>query len=123
MGVPDRSNKSRDWIRRRRARRKATARAAADPPDAAEPARDKARAGAASGPGGFAERSDERIGRLLAALRRMPGQPREILTMFYLEELSVREIADALGIPPGTVKSRLYHAREALRETLEEEER
>ena len=46
---------------------------------------------------------------------------RLILTWFYLEEMSCRDIAEALSIPTGTVKSRLHHARTALRGCLEEE--
>lgn len=45
---------------------------------------------------------------------------REVLTLFFLEELSVAEIAAVVGVPPGTVKSRLHHARRALRAILEE---
>ena len=39
--------------------------------------------------------------------------------MFYLEALTVAEIAEILEIPAGTVKSRLYHAREQMRAILE----
>ena len=42
-----------------------------------------------------------------------------VLTMFYLEEISVRDIGFALRIPSGTVKSRLCHARRMLKEALE----
>ena len=38
--------------------------------------------------------------------------------LFYREDLSVEEIASVLGIPVGTVKSRLHHAREALKRLL-----
>jgi RNA polymerase sigma-70 factor (ECF subfamily) len=41
------------------------------------------------------------------------------MAMFYLEGLPVVEIAQVLDIPAGTVKSRLYDAREQLRATLE----
>jgi RNA polymerase sigma-70 factor (ECF subfamily) len=49
------------------------------------------------------------------------AEQRLILTWFYLEEMSVGEIADVLSIPAGTVKSRLFNARKALRHRLEEE--
>ena len=42
-----------------------------------------------------------------------------MLRMFYIEEMSVEEIAQALAIPTGTVKSRLYHTRQQLRALLE----
>ena len=43
---------------------------------------------------------------------------REALTLFYLRELSLHEIAQALDIPIGTVKSRLHRARRMLRREL-----
>ncbi|MFH0945302.1 MAG: sigma-70 family RNA polymerase sigma factor [Planctomycetota bacterium] len=44
---------------------------------------------------------------------------REILTLRHFQEQSYQEIADTLGIPIGTVMSRLYHARRKLRDKLE----
>lgn len=44
---------------------------------------------------------------------------REVLTLHFLEDLSVEETATVLGVPPGTVKSRLYYAKRALRDVLE----
>jgi RNA polymerase sigma-70 factor (ECF subfamily) len=41
--------------------------------------------------------------------------------LFYLEDLSVAEVATALGVPRGTVKTRLMHARARLRAELEGE--
>lgn len=46
-----------------------------------------------------------------------PGQ-RAALALFYIEGLSVAEVAVALSIPPGTVKTRLMHARHKLRALL-----
>jgi RNA polymerase sigma factor (sigma-70 family) len=54
-------------------------------------------------------------------LARLPPVEREILTLFYLQELTVEETAGALSIPPGTVKSRLHRARRLLRRELEKE--
>ena len=56
------------------------------------------------------------IRRGLAAL---PEQQRLILSLFYIEEFSTEEIAEILDIPSGTVKSRLYTARNELRKYLE----
>jgi RNA polymerase sigma-70 factor (ECF subfamily) len=48
-------------------------------------------------------------------LARLPDQLREVLVLRYYHELSEREIAEVVGIPPGTVKSRLHHAVHTLR--------
>jgi RNA polymerase sigma-70 factor (ECF subfamily) len=48
---------------------------------------------------------------------------REVLTLHFLEELSIDQIAEIVNIQPGTVKSRLYYAKQALRAVLEKEDR
>jgi RNA polymerase sigma-70 factor (ECF subfamily) len=53
---------------------------------------------------------------LATAIRGLPPTHRAVVHLFYREELSVGEIASALGIPAGTVKSRLHHARLALKQ-------
>ena len=52
------------------------------------------------------------------AIRRLPEDCQAILSLFYIEKLSVREIADSLGIPAGTVKSRLFYARKELKRRM-----
>lgn len=47
---------------------------------------------------------------------------REVLTLHFLEDLSVDEIAEVLGVAQGTVKSRLHYAKRALQGVLEREE-
>jgi RNA polymerase sigma-70 factor (ECF subfamily) len=59
---------------------------------------------------------------LEAALEAMPLTEREVLTLFYLRDLSLAELADALSIPVGTVKSRLFRARQMLRNRIERHE-
>ncbi|MCA9284543.1 MAG: sigma-70 family RNA polymerase sigma factor [Phycisphaerales bacterium] len=54
------------------------------------------------------------------ALDALPEESRTILALYYIESQSVRQIAHALSIPDGTVKSRLFHARNRLRQILEE---
>jgi RNA polymerase sigma-70 factor (ECF subfamily) len=55
------------------------------------------------------------------ALGRISTPHREVLTLFFLRDLSVEEIGEVIGAPPGTVKSRLCYARRALREQMEQE--
>lgn len=57
------------------------------------------------------------------ALSRMEENFREPLTLFYLDDLSYREIAEILEIPVGTVMSRLSRAKLMLRQSLEEADR
>jgi RNA polymerase sigma-70 factor (ECF subfamily) len=52
-------------------------------------------------------------------LELLPLAQREALTLFFLEDLSIAQIAEVTGAPEGTVKSRLFHAKRALREQLE----
>ena len=53
-----------------------------------------------------------------AAIRRLPPDQREVLLLVALEEMSYDEAAGALGVPIGTVMSRLARAREKLRAML-----
>jgi RNA polymerase sigma factor (sigma-70 family) len=52
------------------------------------------------------------------ALARLPEEQREVLLLVALEDMSYEEAARALGIPIGTVMSRLSRARERLRTTM-----
>ena len=54
-------------------------------------------------------------------LARMPLVEREVLVLFYLEELSLGQLAEVLSIPVGTVKSRLFRARRMLRTRLDDQ--
>jgi RNA polymerase sigma-70 factor (ECF subfamily) len=53
---------------------------------------------------------DERLDRLNQAISRLPAIHAEVLLMRFVDDLSMEEIGAALGVPPGTVKSRLHHA-------------
>lgn len=65
---------------------------------------------------------EEDLRALERGLGRLPLAEREVLTLFYLEELSLAEVAETLQLPVGTVKSRLFRARQALRRELTESE-
>lgn len=52
------------------------------------------------------------------ALKELGEKDRVALLLFYLEGYKIREIAEILGEPVGTVKSRLSRTRKGLRETL-----
>ncbi len=55
------------------------------------------------------------------SLERLGNNLRIPIILFYLQELSIQEIAEVLNIPPGTVKSRLHSARGKLKTMLEVE--
>ena len=56
---------------------------------------------------------------LWQAVQRLDEGGRQIVYLRYFLELSVEETADAIGIAPGTVKSRLHRALERLRSLIE----
>lgn len=93
------ANLARDLHRRRRVRRERAQEAAPDPP---------------------ADRTSplERID-LGTRLARLPDRLRAVVVMRYIEGFDEAETAAALGIPRGTVKSRLHAAIRALRESEE----
>ena len=66
-------------------------------------------------PGPAAERAEE----VHFALDRLELPQREVLTLFFIEQMSVREISVVLDCPVGTVKWRLHQARNHLRDILE----
>ena len=55
---------------------------------------------------------------LVQAVESLPDEYRNVLTLWALDELSYKEIADVLEVPLGTVMSRLYRARQKLSEQL-----
>jgi len=99
-------NKCADWTRRRSVQRGA----------------DRVLAGSslASGEGeGTDAHEAEEISALRKAMDELSEDQRAILSLHYLDGLSVRAIGETLGVPEGTVKSRLFHARVQLRGVLE----
>jgi RNA polymerase sigma-70 factor (ECF subfamily) len=72
-----------------------------------------------SGDSAGRERRSARLGRLLASLSEVQ---RAVVMLYYYEDRSVDQVASALGIPEGTVKTHLHRARGLLRAGWMEEE-
>jgi RNA polymerase sigma-70 factor (ECF subfamily) len=68
-----------------------------------------------SPPGGAWEANED----LAHALNQLPADLRTALTLWAVDDLSYKEIADVMNVPIGTVMSRLHRARQRLRELLE----
>ncbi len=64
--------------------------------------------------------ADDRPGQATQALGELPDEQREVFLMREIEGLKFREIAEIVGIPENTVKSRMRYALEALRGHLAE---
>ncbi len=60
--------------------------------------------------------------KLRDAINSLPLKHRLVITLHYLQDFSLPEIAYILDLPVGTVKSRLHHARRSLKERLYEQE-
>jgi RNA polymerase sigma-70 factor (ECF subfamily) len=99
-----------NWLRNRRTERARL--------DDAAPWLEALAAAQADTPARAVERLEARR-RLASALARLDAGDREVLVLKEFEELKYREIAARLGIPIGTVMSRLYTARARLADALE----
>jgi RNA polymerase sigma-70 factor (ECF subfamily) len=64
--------------------------------------------------------SDETQKRFYQAVKALPSQYRSVFVLRHFEQQSYTEIASTLKIPPGTVDSRLYRARQLLMESLKD---
>lgn len=74
---------------------------------------------ASLGPDALVELSEQR--RLLSRfVDGLSEEKREVIRLVHDAEMEMREVADRLGVPEGTVKSRLYHARRRLAEQWRE---
>ncbi|MBT8273226.1 MAG: sigma-70 family RNA polymerase sigma factor, partial [Bacteroidia bacterium] len=58
--------------------------------------------------------------KLLDAIKALPAHQQMVIKLFYVEDYNLKEIAELLTINVGTVKSRLFHARETLKQTLKQ---
>jgi RNA polymerase sigma-70 factor (ECF subfamily) len=68
-------------------------------------------------PEAIVERAELQV-RMRDAINSLPLKHRLVVTLHYLQDFSLPEIAFILELPVGTVKSRLHHARKTLRERL-----
>jgi len=65
--------------------------------------------------GTIARMAESDVARALAAL---PDEFRTVCTLYFIDDLSYQEIADILGVPIGTVRSRLHRGRHMLQKQL-----
>jgi RNA polymerase sigma factor (sigma-70 family) len=94
--------KSADWIRRRQQDRAFASPIATEPTD-------------------YRSTSDAPSDEIVAirlAMTSLSTDQKTIVSMFYLEDMPLAEIAEAISLPLGTVKSRLHYARQVLKDTL-----
>lgn len=62
--------------------------------------------------------SAQRVVKVLMAIQELPHDQQMVLKLFYTEEYSLKEVSEILGIAVGTTKSRLFHAREKLKQIV-----
>lgn len=66
------------------------------------------------------QKEEERM--IFQAICSLPVKHRTVVVLYYYNQMSVKEIAKTLGCMEGTVKSRLYHAKQKLKSILKQEE-
>ena len=62
----------------------------------------------------FGETDDELTGRLQQAIALLPHDEQTLITLFYYDDLPLREIAYIIDAPPGTIATRLHRIRKKL---------
>lgn len=70
-----------------------------------------------SGPDDLLIRREEEA-EFMKLLEQLPPPQRSVLLLHFIEDFSMEEIAGITGVPPGTVKSRMHHAKQAMRKLL-----
>ncbi len=99
------SNKSRDWIKSEQKRRNIKETLKKTESNTFE-----------------SESEDEEINeivyKLKIAMKKLSSSKQQILNLFYQESCNIREISEIMNIPIGTVKSRLFNAREHLKKIV-----
>lgn len=64
---------------------------------------------------------DEDALALAEAIRRLPGKHRDAILLYYYQDMTIQEVAEALHAAPSTIAKRLNQAKDKLRELLAEE--
>ena len=67
----------------------------------------------------FGQCSSKVIREIVKALEKLPPHLRELFVWRHINELSYDEIAEIKGLPVGTVKNRVFHSKELIRQLLE----
>ena len=62
---------------------------------------------------------EDRVRTLRRAVLALPAKYRDAIILFYFHDMDISAAARTLGIPEGTVKSRLHYAKKAMRQLLE----
>ena len=65
---------------------------------------------------------DEDALALAEAIRRLPGKHRDAILLYYYQDMTIQEVAEALHAAPSTILKRLNQARDKLRELMAEED-
>lgn len=63
---------------------------------------------------------EERLS-LESAMSTLPVEDREVLALYYVQKRTTKEIAEVVGVAPGTIMARLFRAREKLRKQMTQE--
>ena len=69
------------------------------------------------GPQQAAERADQ-LRQLLGAVDALPAELREVVVLYYYQDVTYRDLAETLGVSTATINARLTRARAALRESM-----
>lgn len=115
-------NQSISHLRRRKLRRTVsldghTPRAGSDPQDQASALRQQLADSREPSPASRVERN-EQLGQLQMALGQLDDDFRAVLVLRDIEQMDYQQMAEVLDVPVGTIKSRLFRARLALRQQL-----
>ncbi len=96
------SHKSIDWVRKQQKERKSLESYEEEEPENKVSKND----------------SKELIHSLKNEIQKLPDRQRIVLKLFYIENFTIQEIGSVLGLKKGTVKSRLFNAREHLKKCI-----